>query len=357
MGCSYLKNTHKLLWVIAIGIFDFTVYFALSQSLQCTHPPDVEEFVQLTDRFWAYDTHSNKWTQLELPFDLLSCNNGNCSKIGTIQDLNQDNENNSPPHDYNPNSREEQQFDEGSDDGVSLLAEEELGPPLVVRKRLSLTVMSETSVWITGESGSIYERFWNGMNWVTAPHELQPSAGYAISVFAVNHTFAALSEAGNLYQLTMDANAQPLWVECTPSFPSMANIDISDEDSSMSIRLRSGFPSVDGNSMYFSTVDGSLLELSELQPVRYQDGDSQARKIHKSEDSPQGKSSQIKDGQARTRATSSSLASTRTAFFGLTSSRATFSNPVLQGEVHHHPAHQGHKRLEQGFVEEADSSR
>ncbi|GLJ51702.1 hypothetical protein SUGI_1098840 [Cryptomeria japonica] len=242
MGCSYLKNTHKLLWVIAIGIFDFTVYFALSQSLQCTHPPDVEEFVQLTDRFWAYDTHSNKWTQLELPFDLLSCNNGNCSKIGTIQDLNQDNENNSPPHDYNPNSREEQQFDEGSDDGVSLLAEEELGPPLVVRKRLSLTVMSETSVWITG---------------------------YAISVFAVNHTFAALSEAGNLYQLTMDANAQPLWVECTPSFPSMANIDISDEDSSMSIRLRSGFPSVDGNSMYFSTVDGSLLELSELQPVRW----------------------------------------------------------------------------------------
>ncbi|XP_057836189.2 vacuolar fusion protein MON1 homolog isoform X1 [Cryptomeria japonica] len=50
------------------------------------------------------------------------------------------------------------------------------------------------------------------------------------------------------------------------------------------------------------------------------------------------KSSQIKDGllqedQARTRATSSSLASTRMAFFDQTSTRATASNPAFQGEV------------------------
>ncbi|XP_059063105.1 uncharacterized protein LOC131079407 isoform X3 [Cryptomeria japonica] len=49
------------------------------------------------------------------------------------------------------------------------------------------------------------------------------------------------------------------------------------------------------------------------------------------------KSSQIKDGllqgdQARTRATSSSLASTRMAFFDQTSTRATFSNPAFQSE-------------------------
>ncbi|XP_057824218.2 RNA-dependent RNA polymerase 2 isoform X2 [Cryptomeria japonica] len=75
-----------------------------------------------------------------------------------------------------------------------------------------------------------------------------------------------------------------------------------------------------------------------------------------------GKSSQIKDGllqedQARIRATSSSLASTRTTFFSQASSGITSSNPTFQGEVHHHPAHQRQKKLEQGFVEGADSSR
>lgn len=72
---------------------------------------------------------------------------------------------------------------------------------VTLRKRVSLTKMSETSIWITAESGSIYERFWNGVQWVIAPHDLPSSAGPAVSVFKVNQTILALSEAGFLYQV------------------------------------------------------------------------------------------------------------------------------------------------------------
>lgn len=72
---------------------------------------------------------------------------------------------------------------------------------LPLRKRISLTKMSDESIWVTGESGSIYERFWNGVQWVIAPHDLPVFAGHAISIFIVNQTILALSEAGILYQV------------------------------------------------------------------------------------------------------------------------------------------------------------
>ncbi|XP_057816096.2 uncharacterized protein LOC131029584 isoform X2 [Cryptomeria japonica] len=86
--------------------------------------------------------------------------------------------------------------------------------------------------------------------------------------------------------------------------------------------------------------------------ARYQDGDSKARRIYKSAGSHQGRSSKDKDDLLR-----SSLALTRTAFFGLTSSRATSPIQYSKARYINHPAHQGHKKLEQGFVEEADSTR
>ena len=64
-----------------------------------------------------------------------------------------------------------------------------------------ITKMSEASIWVTAQSGSIYERFWNGVQWVLAPHELPTSAGHAISIFIVNQTILALSEARVLYQV------------------------------------------------------------------------------------------------------------------------------------------------------------
>ncbi|KAK6144061.1 hypothetical protein DH2020_020881 [Rehmannia glutinosa] len=111
--------------------------------------------------------------------------------------------------------------------------------------------MSETSVWVTGESGSIYERFWNGLQWVIAPHGLPVSAGYAVSVFIVNQTILALSEAGYLYQLTEDS--QPIWVELTPDFDKSTSKE--------TVQLSSGVISNDRERMYFSTKNGLLLEL------------------------------------------------------------------------------------------------
>ncbi|XP_059065752.1 isocitrate dehydrogenase [NAD] regulatory subunit 1, mitochondrial isoform X2 [Cryptomeria japonica] len=75
-----------------------------------------------------------------------------------------------------------------------------------------------------------------------------------------------------------------------------------------------------------------------------------------------GKSSQIKGGllqedQARIRATSSSLASTRTTFFGQASSGITSSHPAFQGEVYQSSYTSKKRKSEQGFVEEADSFR
>lgn len=198
-----------ILWVVAVlmqfGVCSSSSSSSEAQSLECPYPPGEEntrvEFQQLTDRFWAYDTQSKQWKLVELPFDLWSCNNGCCSKIGTIQNSNK---NYSSPHDENNPIVEEEKDTQCPDDmDAESSGDEDLNlvPPLPIRTRMSLTVMSETSIWMTGESGSIYERFWNGMNWVIAPHDLPPSAGYATSVFAINHTFMALSEAGNVYQV------------------------------------------------------------------------------------------------------------------------------------------------------------
>eukprot|EP01018_Ginkgo_biloba_P038073 Gb_29036 [translate_table: standard] len=263
-------NSPRLLWIIAIIAQVLKIALAASQSLPCPFPAAEEpelNFVQQTDRFWAYDSHFNRWEKIELPFDLFSCINDNCSKVGSIeaQQNKQSNHENHNPDNYNSvmmDKAEETMVI--SDDEVSL-TDEHL-TPLPVRTRMSLSVMSETAVWITGESGSIYERFWNGIQWVIAPHDLPLSAGYATSVFTVNHTFMALSEAGLLYQLKIDANAQALWVEIGPSLPS--SINTSDEYLSMNMRLRSGIPSAQGIYLYFATVDGSLVELSELQPIK-----------------------------------------------------------------------------------------
>ena len=89
---------------------------------------------------------------------------------------------------------------------------------LPFRKRVSLTKMSDTSIWITGPSGSIYERFWNGLQWVIAPHDLPASAGYAISVFIVNQIILALSEAGNLYQVLISEGKHVYIIQiCSPN--------------------------------------------------------------------------------------------------------------------------------------------
>ncbi|AQK89299.1 hypothetical protein ZEAMMB73_Zm00001d008248 [Zea mays] len=191
----------------------------------------------------------------------MSCINGTCTKVGSIGRLARE----PGRHGLPPvQSQEEEEEDTRRVQGDG--AEED--PVLPVRRRISLTRMSESSVWVTGQSGSIYERFWNGVVWVIAPHELPASAGYATATFIVNTTILALSEAGTLYQLQLNEHAQPIWTEMAfNSSQQSANLGLKTQSQAM--RIRNGIVSNDGRKLFLSIMNGSLLEVTEIQPLRY----------------------------------------------------------------------------------------
>lgn len=151
------------------------------------------QFEQKTNRFWEFEEQSESWVEVELPYDLVSCVNNQCTKVNRIEGERK--------------KKTEQHVEKQSEQRVDQDGSEEIPEPfLPLRKRVSLRRMSESSIWVTGESGSIYERFWNGLQWVIAPHELPVSAGYAVSVFIVNQTILALSEGGVLYQVCVSVS-------------------------------------------------------------------------------------------------------------------------------------------------------
>ncbi|CAA6657004.1 unnamed protein product [Spirodela intermedia] len=153
---------------------------------------------------------------------------GTCTRVATLH-VKGEEEQNLPPA--------AKGTDEGSDQ------------ELPVRRGFSLTRMSEGSIWVTGQSGSIYERFWNGVQWVAAPHELPLAAGRAVSVFIVSQTVLVLSELGKLYKLQVSDNTQPSWIESPPTFEE-------NEELSTAECLRSGVASHDGERLYLSTANG-----------------------------------------------------------------------------------------------------
>lgn len=157
------------------------------------HPSLRQEakFKQKTNKFWEYQEQSNTWVEISMPFNLMSCINDTCTKVGSIEQPER-------RHGRASISSQEEKDAEIDDNDQA----DRNDPVLPIRKRISLTRMSESSVWVTGQSGSIYERFWNGLAWVIAPHELPISVGYATATFIVNTTILALSEAGILYQVT-----------------------------------------------------------------------------------------------------------------------------------------------------------
>ncbi|XAR60351.1 hypothetical protein NMG60_11033684 [Bertholletia excelsa] len=227
---------------------DFIWVFSSHASASCSCPypfllqtHDGIKFEQKTDRFWEFEEQSNSWVQVQLPYDLVSCVNDNCTKVGSIDRMTKE----------ATGEERESSRKNNSDDHSVVLPE---------RKRVSLIKISETSIWVTGESGSIYERFWNGVQWVIAPHDLPLSAAPAKSVFMVNHTILSLSEAGYLYQL--NENSQPVWAELMPS-------TIKNGGQNSNIQLKSGVISDDGERVYFCTKNGSLLELSGIEPPRW----------------------------------------------------------------------------------------
>lgn len=219
-------------------------------------------FDQKTNQFWEYEEKTNSWVEVKLPFDLVSCVNDNCTKVGSIHRKMEKQEANMEKEGRVSEQIESLERKEGSG-GLEINSE----IVLPQRKRLSLTKMSETSIWVTGESGSIYERFWNGVQWVIAPHDLPISASHAISVFIVNQTILALSEQGNLYQMQLSESSEPIWVEFIPTPDHRKSRET---EQSSAFQIKSGVVSPDGERVYFCTKNGSLLELREIQPPRWE---------------------------------------------------------------------------------------
>lgn len=267
----------------------------------CPRPSETK-FVQRTNKFWEFEEQRNTWVEISLPYDLISCVDDNCSKVASIVDMDQ--------KQAGLASQDKQQDKQEDHDAA-----------LPLRRRISLTRMSEASVWVTGQSGSIFERFWNGVKWVIAPHELPSPTSRATSVFIVNQTILALSEAGQLYQVLFHAPPETLFVLSILFYkPYPVNFHSSRDfscnwmrilsrfGSSLCLRLKKVeelkrsqvqmfrsslvlYPMMESKNiyaffsnynlcgdtfsclyfrrLYLSTVTGTLLEISEFHPLRY----------------------------------------------------------------------------------------
>ncbi|XP_042480538.1 uncharacterized protein LOC122061364 isoform X2 [Macadamia integrifolia] len=66
--------------------------------------------------------------------------------------------------------------------------------------------------------------------------------------------------------MQLSESSQPIWIECTPTLEQNPNTM---ETEPNSILIKSGVVSYDKGKVYFSTMDGSLLELSEVEPWRW----------------------------------------------------------------------------------------
>ncbi|XP_062017007.1 uncharacterized protein LOC133733389 isoform X1 [Rosa rugosa] len=221
-------------------------------------PQPSRQFQQKTDRFWEFKEQTNSWVEVELPYDLVSCVNDNCTVVASIGPTNKKEEKPVETQSEVPRLRESLK---NKVDGY----DKEDALPL--RKRVSLTKMNDASIWITGQSGSIYERFWNGLQWVIAPHDLPISGDHAISVFLFNQTILALSEAGILYQMQLSESSQPVWVEFAPTLSQTTD---KEGEQSSTILIKSGVVSYTGERVYFCTKNGTLLELREIEPPRWE---------------------------------------------------------------------------------------
>ncbi|KAJ3676588.1 hypothetical protein LUZ60_004000 [Juncus effusus] len=243
MASSSFPCIQILFLIINSSIFVHSWCFQSNQN---------EKFKQKTNKFWEFEQHTQTWVEINLPYDLKSCINDTCTKVGSIENQTTNEETNNQI-DIKQKQYEEEQTIHGQAE-------------LPIRRRVSLNRMSESSVWVTGQSGSIFERFWNGVQWVIAPHELPSFAGFAVSTFIVNQTILSLSENGILYQLQLNENSQPFWSE-TLFVSGESNTNREEMDQ---IQIKSGAVSHDGKRLFLSSMNGSLIEISEFQPFRWE---------------------------------------------------------------------------------------
>ncbi|CAL5352393.1 unnamed protein product [Camellia sinensis] len=259
---------HPILFII--WVLSLLISFVLSSSSSSWCPPHFSlqtdrQFEQKSDRFWEFEEQSNSWVEVELPYDLVSCVDGNCTTVGSIAQMSKKTKDHRDREDSVPEqSSSSFRKKDGGKGGVKVKENSDMVLPL--RKRISLIKMSEASIWVTGASGSIYERFWNGVQWVIAPHDLPVLAGPANSVFMVNQTILALSEAGNLYQMHLTENSQPVWVDFLPTVDHSTK---QEPEQNSTFQLKSGVISDDWERLYFCTKNGSLLELVGIEPPRW----------------------------------------------------------------------------------------
>lgn len=207
---SFYSVFYTFFFIILISPSFFSFSAVSASDFPFLHHYDRQQnqtrkFELKTNKFWKFDEQSNAWVEVQLPYDLISCTNDTCTKVGSIGRIGEENREEKAEKktgEFDDSRREEKDKNQvkADDDVVEENSSEFLLP---LRKRISVTKISENSIWITGPSGSIYERFWNGLQWVIEPHDLPVAAGFAISVFIIDQRIFALSEAGKLYQVML----------------------------------------------------------------------------------------------------------------------------------------------------------
>lgn len=232
-----------LLWALAIAhhALAFSGFSSNFVQAELNYPPPpnlqgprgVSSFAQHSSNFWAFDRASNSWKLTDL-----SClfSNGSwwhsCSgrrnaippgRGGEQAQLESTSgkSNTDPTQFDNGGSAENSQseFPKGTEsvqprDAPRNLKSGSINPPRSHDPipdttsfesagfgRVSMVRFSDVSIWITGQSGAIYERFWNGVQWVVIPHDLPAFSGRASAVLSVNRTMVAMSESGILHQV------------------------------------------------------------------------------------------------------------------------------------------------------------
>ncbi|XP_072997004.1 uncharacterized protein [Typha latifolia] len=251
-------SSRFLCWMICLAAHMLLI-LVLSGHSESPGPPTRNpeaKFKQKTSRFWEFEEQTNSWVEISLPYDLMSCINSSCTKVGLIESM-------VKKQKLISVSQEKEYIRIDNDE-----RQHNFDQVLPLRKRISLTRMSEASVWVTGQSGSIYERFWNGVQWVIAPHELPTAAGGAVSTFIVNQTIFALSEDGKLYQLQLNEKSQPIWTEFI-LVSDQQSTRTEEIDPNQQVQIKTGVVSSDLERLFLSTMNGTFIEISQLQPLRW----------------------------------------------------------------------------------------
>lgn len=111
-----------------------------------------QKFEQKNTRFWELSEETNAWVEVKLPYDLISCINDNCTVVNTIQEPRKEAHKDGDKTDGS-DQRDSLGKNKKDDDGGGKKQERKMTshPFLPVRKRISLTKMSERSIWVTGE--------------------------------------------------------------------------------------------------------------------------------------------------------------------------------------------------------------